>query len=83
MRLGGGAPSRVPPPTRLPALGLLQGSLAPPGGWTAPGELHLMRPRSMLSTLTPIALAWVVIAVSFGVIANRAVDAEKENEQGK
>jgi hypothetical protein len=36
-----------------------------------------------MSTVAPIAVAWVVIAVSFGVIANRAVDTENENDSGK
>ena len=37
----------------------------------------------MISSLTPIAVAWVVLAVSFGVIANRAVDTQDKNGPGK
>ena len=45
-----------------------------------PTHTHRRTARIMMYTLARIAAAWIVVAVSFGVIANRAVASERKEK---
>lgn len=61
------------------ASGLRRGVPPPSASPAGVGSRRSVHPFDrMLHSLAPIAAAWIVIAVSFGLIANRAVETERE-----